>query len=611
MRLSLGRSGRRRLALVGVGVVAVASAALLPVLPAFAATSCSVTYTPSPWTESPGVGGFSANLTLNNTGDAWTSWTLRFTLPSGQSLTQGWSGNWTASGTAVTVTNASFNGSVPTGGSTGIGFNGRWTGSFSAPTSFSVNGVTCGGTPPPPTTTPPRTTPPATTPPATTPPATTPPVTTPPPTTPPPCTTNCPAHVDNPYAGAKGYVNPEWKAKADAEPGGSRISNTSTGVWLDRIAAIAGTPGTSMGLREHLNAALAQAQTSGGQPVVAEFVIYDLPNRDCSALASNGELLIAQDGLNRYKNEYITPIANIMADPAYRSLRIVTVIEVDSLPNLVTNLSFAKCAEAQSTGAYVQGVQFALNKLHAIPNVYTYVDAAHSGWLGWDSNFDPAVNIWATTVQGTTAGFASVDGFITDTANTTPVAEPFLTNPDLNINGQPVRSSNFFQWNPFLDESHFGAMLYTKLVAKGFSPNIGILIDTSRNGWGGPNRPTAVSTSTDLNTFVDQSRIDKRPSRGNWCNPSGAGMGIRPVASPAAHFDAYVWIKPPGESDGSSTLIPNNEGKGFDRMCDPTYGGNALNNNQPTNALPNAPISGGWFPAQFQQLMANAFPPLS
>jgi cellulose 1,4-beta-cellobiosidase len=71
-----------------------------------------------------------------------------------------------------------------------------------------------------------------------------------------------------------------------------------------------------------------------------------------------------------------------------------------------------------------------------------------------------------------------------------------------------------------------------------------------------------------------------------------------------------VWVKPPGESDGSSTAIANNEGKGFDRMCDPTYGGNSRNGNNPTGALANAPISGAWFPAQFQQLMANANPPL-
>ena len=71
-----------------------------------------------------------------------------------------------------------------------------------------------------------------------------------------------------------------------------------------------------------------------------------------------------------------------------------------------------------------------------------------------------------------------------------------------------------------------------------------------------------------------------------------------------------MWVKPPGESDGSSSLIPNDEGKGFDRMCDPTYGGNPRNNNNATGALANAPLSGHWFQAQFQQLLQNAYPPL-
>ena len=114
--------------------------------------------------------------------------------------------------------------------------------------------------------------------------------------------------MDNPYAGAKGYVNPEWKAKADSEPGGSRVSNNPTAVWLDRIAAIEGVGG-GMGLRDHLDAALAQGAG------YAQFVIYNLPGRDCSALASNGEL--GTDELARYKSEYIDPIAAIQADPAY------------------------------------------------------------------------------------------------------------------------------------------------------------------------------------------------------------------------------------------------------------------------------------------------------
>jgi cellulose 1,4-beta-cellobiosidase len=53
--------------------------------------------------------------------------------------------------------------------------------------------------------------------------------------------------------------------------------------------------------------------------------------------------------------------------------------------------------------------------------------------------------------------------------------------------------------------------------------------------------------------------------------------------------------------------VDNNEGKGFDRMCDPTFVAPALKN-QFTNALPNAPLAGHWFPAQFTQLVQNAFP---
>jgi cellulose 1,4-beta-cellobiosidase len=137
-----------------------------------------------------------------------------------------------------------------------------------------------------------------------------------------------------------------------------------------------------------------------------------------------------------------------------------------------------------------------------------------------------------------------------------------------------------------------------------------MLIDTSRNGWGGTARPAAPSASTNVDTFVNESRIDRRIHAGNWCNQSGAGLGERPRASPAPGIDAYVWIKPPGDSDGSSAQVPNSEGKGFDRMCDPTYGGNERNGQSMTGALAGAPLAGAWFPAQFQELMKNAYPPL-
>ncbi|MDO7908835.1 glycoside hydrolase family 6 protein [Paenibacillus sp. JX-17] len=419
------------------------------------------------------------------------------------------------------------------------------------------------------------------------------------------------SHVDNPYLGATGYINPDYAANVDSSM--AKVSDASlkakmatiksypTAVWLDRIAAIDGGGGR-LSLEQHLDAALAQKK--GSTPITAEFIIYDLPGRDCHALASNGELPLTQAALEQYKTQYIDRIASIFAKPKYQDLRIVAIIEPDSLPNLVTNLSTPSCAQANSSGIYVSGIQYALNKLHAIPNVYNYLDIGHSGWLGWDNNRSGTVSLYTKTVSGTSAGLKSVDGFITNTSNTTPLIEPNLPNPDLNVGGQPIKSSKYYEWNPYFDEMDFTQALYRDFTAAGWPASIGLLIDTSRNGWGGPDRP-ATAVGGDINTYVNSGRVDRRNHRGNWCNSAGAGLGTPPQAAPAAHLDAYVWAKPPGESDGSSSLIPNDEGKGFDRMCDPTY---VTADGVLTGALPNAPISGQWFHDQFVMLVQNAYP---
>jgi cellulose 1,4-beta-cellobiosidase len=424
------------------------------------------------------------------------------------------------------------------------------------------------------------------------------------------------AHVDNPYAGATQYVNPTWASSVKASAAKqsdsdlaakmATVAKQPTAVWMDRISAIAGNADGN-GLRFHLDNALAQKQ--GTTPLVVNLVIYDLPGRDCYALASNGELPATEAGLARYKTEYIDAIAAILAEPKYADLRISATIEPDSLPNLVTNLSQPECQQAAPF--YLQGVKYALDKLHAIPNVYNYIDIGHSGWLGWDSNAGPAAQLFAEVAKSTTAGFASIDGFVSDVANTTPLVEPFLPNSSLSIGNNPIRSSDFYEWNFDFDEVDFTAHMHSLLVAAGFPSSLGMLVDTSRNGWGGPARPTAVSTSTDLNTYVNQSRVDKRVHRGAWCNPLGAGIGELPKATPsgytASHLDAFVWIKPPGESDGASSDIPNDQGKRFDRMCDPTFVSPKLEN-QLTGATPNAPLAGQWFEDQFVTLVKNAYP---
>lgn len=101
--------------------------------------SCAVTYQTNDW-----PGGFTASVTLTNTGSTpWDSWELRFTFPSGQTVSHGWSANWQQSGSDVTATSLPWNGSVPPGGSVNIGFNGTWGGSNTKPEKFTVNGAVC------------------------------------------------------------------------------------------------------------------------------------------------------------------------------------------------------------------------------------------------------------------------------------------------------------------------------------------------------------------------------------------------------------------------------------------------------------------------------------
>ncbi|MCW3795253.1 glycoside hydrolase family 6 protein [Paenibacillus sp. LS1] len=425
------------------------------------------------------------------------------------------------------------------------------------------------------------------------------------------------AHVDNPFVGATAYLNQDYSALVDTSVALTNdtslkakmetVKSYPTAVWIDRIAAIYGGADNAgrKSVEQHLDAVLAQKKP--GTPITASFVVYNLPGRDCHALASNGELPLTQAALQTYKTDYIDVIADIFADPKYQDIRIVAIIEPDSLPNLVTNLSTPACAQASSTGIYEDGVKYALDKLHAIPNVYNYLDIGHSGWLGWDNNRTGAIALYTDVVNDTAAGLQSADGFITNTANTTPTHEPNLPNPDLNIGGQPIRSSDYYEWNPYFDETDFTAALYSGFVQAGWPSSTGFLIDTSRNGWGGVNRPTSA-TGSNINSYVNSGRVDKRDHRGNWCNNSGAGIGEAPKAAPGpAHLDAYVWVKPPGESDGSSSEIPNNEGKGFDRMCDPTF---TTRDGVLTGALANAPVSGHWFHDQFVTLVKNSFPVL-
>lgn len=409
------------------------------------------------------------------------------------------------------------------------------------------------------------------------------------------------------------YINPDYakyvaQSQALVASGSTEATRVNamksfpTGVWIDRIAAIDGGSLNSgrLSVEGHLIEALAQQKAKGGAMTIT-FVVYDLPDRDCAAAASNGELSAANGGMAKYKTQYIDRLYAIFAKDAYKSLRITLVIEPDSLPNLITNAgegaSIAACVTVKNNNTYVEGVQYAVGKFATLSNVYQYLDIAHSGWLGWDNNRSRAVTAFKTWIGGIKNGDLSViRGFVTNVANYTPLDEPYFDGTDDKVS--TGGTTQFYEWNRMIDEQSYLDKLRTEFVAAGFPSTLGFMVDTGRNGWGGTGRPASAAAD------VDDMRIDRRAHRGNWCNPRNAGIGARPKAAPDAsrsYLDAYYWVKGPGESDGtsdSSATAANSEGKRFDPMCG---SGNI-------DALSGAPHAGHWFHEQFLMLIRNAYP---
>jgi endoglucanase len=62
----------------------------------------------------------------------------------------------------------------------------------------------------------------------------------------------------------------------------------------------------------------------------------------------------------------------------------------------------------------------------------------------------------------------------------------------------------------------------------------------------------AHHVSPRLHFVIDTSRNGRGPRGGEWCNPPGRGLGARPTTHTSdPRADAFLYIKPPGESDGS------------------------------------------------------------
>jgi len=407
----------------------------------------------------------------------------------------------------------------------------------------------------------------------------------------------------NPFAGNPFYVNPSYTRSLDASIATAegtvkdnleQMMDVPSAYWLDNKQKIRGTDTNSM------EGILADAMAKEN-PELVTFIVYDLPNRDCHAKASNGEICCTYDangrcdylaqgdgtcstGLKEYKEEYIDEIAAVLRKFSGK-VPVVLVIEPDSLPNLSTNQADPRCGNPETANAYKGGVSYAVKALAAAdPHASIYLDAGHGGWLGWKDNMVDYVQ----TIKGLDVSDL-IRGFATNVAGYQYLGE-ICPSYDYCLESNPDRDPTHpccsdpcgltGEWNPSHHELNYALHLRHAFSEgiPGFVPHV--IIDTGRNG-------------------VDDMRGDCK----NWCNIRGAGVGLIPTTETAdtSIIDAYFWLKTPGESDGCTEFLPDgSKCPRFDQDCgSPDSIGSGADE-------PRAPEAGQWFDYQIKQLAERA-----
>lgn len=408
----------------------------------------------------------------------------------------------------------------------------------------------------------------------------------------------------NPFADQLFYVNPANQKEFDASIATAtgdvqatlkEMREVPSAYWIDSKSKLQGNS------TESLAGILADA-ASKTPPELVVLIFYDLPNRDCDAKASNGEMCCyanddgtcnydkvgdCAEGIAQYKSEYVDPFVSIVGSYSGK-VPIVLVVEPDSLPNLATNSGHPHCGNEATGNAYKQGIKYAVEELASKTDAALYLDAAHGGWLGWSDNLDK----YLALLKGMDLPFDKMRGFATNVANYQPLGVMCPWTPDQGyrnaycLNGKhqddeccadPCKLES--QWNQANNELNYAQALVN--AAKGeLNFDARAIIDTGRNGV-----------------------ADMRGDCSNWCNIRGAGAGLKSTSQTvnASVVDAYFWLKTPGESDGCSQTLPSGDAcPRYDAMC------GSSDSLGTQDSEPPAPEAGHWFDYQVKQLAANA-----
>jgi endoglucanase len=367
-------------------------------------------------------------------------------------------------------------------------------------------------------------------------------------------------------------------------------------VWL--------TGGTSSEVSSSVTQTLHEARFQHSLPVL---VLYNVPGRDCGSYSAGGA-----ENTAAYET-WVDAIANSIGNE-----KVLIILEPDSLADLPSDCGYDpnQVNVDQLTADRYTQINYALTKLEAGLQTSVYLDAGNSHWQA----------VPTITLRLVQAGIAQAQGFFTNVSNfnldsyestfDTWVSDCLAFGQDPEEGGWRLGhysycASQYYSPYGTVNPNDISTWVYTDEWYQG---NMGtavaathFVIDTSRNGQGTLN--TSIYAAAPYN---QPPSVTITLGNGNWCNPPGRGLGTHPTAKTGVPLlDAYLWVKTPGESDGTCDSAGGARAWDYSDYSQPGW---------PTDATSQAvfdplwglddPIAGAWFPQQALDLARHANPPL-
>ncbi len=379
--------------------------------------------------------------------------------------------------------------------------------------------------------------------------------------------------------------------------------------------------GTPAEVRASVRRTMAAARRQQSVPVL---VAYNLPYRDCAQYSGGGAVDTAayRAWIDGFAQGIGQGEAIVIVEPD--GLGIIPYNQrIDGAdewcrPTVTDDAGSVQPAPGASPAERYAQLNYAVDSLAAhAPRAAVYLDASNSGWLG----------VGEAAYRLTKAGVLRAHGFFLNVSNYQLTSDntQFGTWVSMALaapSGAPAwafdESGNFhFDWLPSQYDPALGYSVnyspeYAATVTEGIKAFMGqavaaipFVIDTGRNGQG-PFRAEAYASAP----YNQPASVVSGLGAGYWCNGYGACAGLRPtLATGLPLLDAYLWIKVPGESDGTCDIAGGARAWDFGAYNPWGIAGDAQSHFDPLWEQVD-PEAGKWFPAQGLQLARNANPSL-